>query len=396
MTNWNTVPAERISILPNGDISNQLIIAGIDTVSNTEPDLLAVLGTSGIVYASVNYLYVAAFNYPIYPLMEKSTGLTSTEAVTETSTDIYRFKLQGGHVSEAGQGSVPGTTLNQFSMDEYEGNFRVATTSGGMWSDDPAVNNLFVLDTNMKTIGQLTGLAPGESIKSVRFMGAQAYVVTFRNVDPLFVINLGNPALPSVLGQLKIPGYSTYLHPYADNMLLGFGYDVKNEGESAYNMGLKVSLFDISDFSQPKELSTILLGSRGSYSEVLDNQKALLFSKEKNLIAFPVTLTKTLTSDPLEYGQNAFQGLMVLVVNAENQLTLRGNITHDAHNDFNGYDMITRAAWSGSTLFTISGRQIRSANLDSLAQIGSVELPGYDDSQRYYFGGGIAVDSLIK
>ena len=107
-------------------------------------------------------------------------------------------------------------------------------------------------------------------------MGDQAYVVTFRQVDPLFVIDLKNPAAPAVLGQLKIPGYSTYLHPYGDNLLLGFGYDVKVEGESAYTMGLKVSMFDVSDFNNPKEVSTLLLGGRGSYSDLLYNQKSLL------------------------------------------------------------------------------------------------------------------------
>lgn len=400
-SNWNTVPADRISILPNGDVSNQMVIAGIDTMSGSDPDLLAVLGTSGIVYASTGYLYIAAVNYPFYPLMEKSNGVTSTETAAETSTDVYRFKLENGQITEAGQGNVPGTILNQFSMDEFEGDFRIATTSGGMWSangNDPVVNNLFILDSNLKSIGQLTGLAPGETIKSVRFMGEQAYVVTFRNVDPLFVINLENPAAPSVMGQLKIPGYSTYLHPYAENLLLGFGFDVKNEGETVYTMGLKVSLFDVSDFANPRELSTILLGSRGSYSEVLDNQKALLFSKEKNLIAFPATLTKTITNDPLEYGQNVYQGLMVLTVNAESQLTLRGHITHfdDDYNAFYGYNTVNRGAWVDSTMFTFSDRQIRSASIDNLTPIGSVVLPGFRDSQRYLFGGGTAVVNFVR
>src|SRR5205807_2322356 len=115
--------------------------------------------------------------------------------------------------------------LNQFSMDEYQGHFRIATTIGEPWGggSNPSVNNLYVLDESLKTVGSLENLAPGERIYSTRFLGKRAYMVTFRNVDPLFAIDLADPAKPAVLGQLKIPGYSDYLHPYDENHLIGFG-----------------------------------------------------------------------------------------------------------------------------------------------------------------------------
>ena len=402
---WTTVAADKISILPNGNVSNQLVLSALDTLKDTaKPTVISVLGSTGTIYASTQYLYVAGYHY-------QWDG--KQDSVPTTGTDIYRFKLAGAQISEAGKGSVNGYLLNQFSMDEYQGFFRIATTSQDRTGKTATVNNnVYVLDGSLKMVGSVEGLAPGETIKSVRFIGGQVYVVTFRNVDPLFVIDLSQPSAPKVLGQLKIPGYSTYLHPYAANKLLGFGYDVKSEGNNAYNMGLKVSLFDIADFNNPKELSTILLGGRGSSAEILYNHKTLLFSLEKNLIAFPATLTKTITNNPLEYGQPAFQGLLVLAVDAGNQLTLRGSITHfDKLNDpngkpvslnadetqaFYGYDAISRGAWIGNILYTFSARRIRSAQLDTLNRIGEIELPGYEDYQKTYAAGGVAQGAMVK
>ena len=407
LDDFTTIPAGRIAILPEGDVNNQLVIAGINMQNDSkEPDLLAVLGTSGTIFCSPEYLYVAAYHYP-WLMFAADTAVKSDDTVVsdsryqETTTDIYRFKLTDGNISEAGQGSVPGSIINQFSMDEYQGYFRIATTTGQAWSptgENAAKNNVFVLNASMKIVGQVTGLAPGETIKSVRFMGNQAYVVTFRTVDPLFVIDLENPGSPKVLGQLKIPGYSTYLHPYDENRLLGFGYDVTVKGENAYNGGLKVSLFDIADFNNPREISTILMGGRGSYSELLYGHKALLFSREKNLIAFPATLYEK-TSDVHVYGNPNYQGLLILSIDNGDQLGLRGSITHfdkmpdpdgpaarlsdQEWNAFWSYDMITRGAYAGNTIFTVSNRQIRATTLDGLARIGAVELPGFEQITDY-------------
>jgi inhibitor of cysteine peptidase len=407
LENWETLPADKITILPQGDVSSQLVLSAIDTINDeSKPDLLSVLGYSGTVYASTNYLYVAGFNY-------QWDGREGSQPVY--STDIFRFKLSGARISEAGKGSVPGNILNQFSLDEYNGYFRVATTTNE-WTNvkdnmiNANKNHVYVLDPSLKIVGKVVDLAPGESIKSVRFMGDKVYVVTFRDVDPLFVIDLAKPSDPKVLGQLKIPGYSTYLHPYETDKLLGFGYDVKSEGGNAYNMGLKVSLFDISDFSNPKEMSTILLGGRGSYADILNNHKTLLFSLEKNLVAFPATLNKTITNNPLEYGQPVFQGLLLLEIDSSYQIKLRGQVTHfdklsDPSGDpkpltekeaqaFYGYDAIFRGAYIGDTLFTFSSRQVRAADLATLVQKSAVELPGYDEYQNYSYYGGVIPETV--
>lgn len=390
---WEALPPDRITILPEGDIGNQTILAAIDTKdSGRDPDVLSVIGSSGQVYASARYLYVAAWNYTW-------DGKETSEP--DYSTDLYRFTLDGAQISASGKGSVPGSIINQFSMDEYDGYFRIATTTGDTWSGsaNPSRNNLYILDSNLRVVGEVTGLAPGEAIKSVRFMGSQAYVVTFRTIDPLFVIDLENPKSPRVLGELKIPGYSTYLHPYSENLLLGFGYDVMTEGEQAYNLGLKVSLFDISDFNNPREVSTLLLGGSGSYAELLYNHKSLLFSREKNIIAFPVTLANPDSNDPRIYTGPSYQGLIVLGLDNSRQLYVRGSVTHFDKladpfgpsaelNDkdypaFYGYDAIYRSVYSGNTLYTFSARQVRSARLDDFSAISQVELPGYDEIPQY-------------
>jgi uncharacterized secreted protein with C-terminal beta-propeller domain len=401
-TEWQAIPAGRITILPDGDIGTQLILAGIDTLDDgRKADVLSVLGSSGSVYASPGFLYVAAWAY-------QWDGKENSQPVY--STDLYRFKLADSKISEAGKGSVPGSIINQFSMDEHNGYFRIATTTGETWnSANPSKNNLYVLDGSLNIVGKVTGLAPGESIKSVRFMGDQAYVVTFRTVDPLFVIDLTNPRLPVVRGELKIPGYSTYLHPYDENLLIGFGYDVIVEGERVFNAGMKVSLFDISDFDNPREISTIQLGGIGSYGDILYNHKSLLFSKARALIAFPAQLTQRLVKQPSAYTDIVFQGLIVLTVDADNQLVLRGSVTHfDKLSDPNGspkkltdkeytalygYDAVYRGAYIGDVLYTLSGRQIRATNLADLTPLGQVELPGYADA---YQNNGIYRDGVVS
>ncbi len=385
-----TLPADQIAILPQGDVNNQLVIAGIDSLNdNIDPNVLGVLGTSGTVYCSPEYLYIASYNYP-WLMMAVDDVMASAEPTDNqvVTTDIYRFKLDDTKISEAGQGSVPGYILNQFSMDEYDGYFRIATTIGESWAASEAgvsMNNVYILNQELEIVGQVTALAPGETIKSVRFMGDKAYVVTFKNVDPLFVVDLTDPAAPVVLGQLKIPGYSTYLHPYADNMLLGFGYDVMTQDGSAFNGGIKVSLFDISDFSNPQELSSIVLGGRGSYSELLYNHKALLFSRENNLIAFPATLTKEVSSI-YEYSRFDSQGLVILSVSASNKLVLRKLISHIdsttiiSEGEYFGPDVIFRGAYIDKIIFTFSNKQIMATNNINFLSIGSVELPGYVDN----------------
>lgn len=182
-------------------------------------------------------------------------------------------------------------------MDEHDGYFRTVTTTGDLWDErNPSENNLFILDEDMKLVGSITGLAKEERIYSARFMGDKAYMVTFRETDPLFVIDVANPTKPQVLGELKIPGFSNYLHPLGESHLIGFGYEtssvvpVGSKEPIIQTEGIKISLFDVSDFGNPKEVDTEVIGGQGTYSPLVYDHHALFEHSEKNLFGFPVII----------------------------------------------------------------------------------------------------------
>ena len=191
--------------------------------------------------------------------------------------------------------TIKGNVINQFSFDEKDGNLRIAVDNIGKNNNESGV---VILDKNLNQIGFLDGIAPGERIYAARFMGNRLYLVTYRNMDPLFVISLKNNKI-KVLGELKIPGYSQYLHPYDDNHIIGIGVDTKTKvyydafgrvvSETSETLGLKMALFDVSDVENPKEISKAIIGDDDTTSQILSNPKALLFSKEKELLAIPVT-----------------------------------------------------------------------------------------------------------
>ena len=180
-------------------------------------------------------------------------------------------------------GSVPGTPLNQFSIDEYQGNLRIATTVGnagigywGGWSSDNSANDVYVLDGNLTTVGSVQDLGKGERIYSARFIEDKGYLVTFKQVDPFYVLDLSNPKKPVMKGELKIPGYSSYLHPLAQNRILGVGQE---------NGKVKVSLFDVSDPSNPKELDKYNLDEY--WTDVSSTHHAFLQDKDHNIFFLP-------------------------------------------------------------------------------------------------------------
>ncbi|MCX4275311.1 MAG: beta-propeller domain-containing protein, partial [Candidatus Gastranaerophilales bacterium] len=150
--------------------------------------------------------------------------------------------------------------------DEYDGNLRVATTNG---YDEESENQLYILDENLKEIGKIENLAKGEKIYSVRFIGKIGYIVTFKQIDPLFVIDLSNPTAPVVKGELKIPGYSSYMHPYDETHIIGIGYNTKSNGYGGVtNANMKMSMFDVSDLENPKEMFNINIGEKYASSEI--------------------------------------------------------------------------------------------------------------------------------
>ncbi|MFH0929526.1 MAG: beta-propeller domain-containing protein [Candidatus Aenigmatarchaeota archaeon] len=301
-------------------------------------------------------------------------------------TIIHKISITGGSIEYATNGEVPGYTLNQFSMDEYNGNFRVATTTNN-WRTD-SLNHMYVLDSNLNIIGKLEDLASGERIYSVRFIGDKAYMVTFRQIDPLFVIDLSNPTNPQVLGFLKIPGVSDYLHPYDETHIIGIGRDATEQGMIT---GMKLSLFDVSDVSNPTEVSKYIIGERGTYSEALNDHKAFLFSREKNLLVIPVRVYE-------ENYKEAFQGAYVFNVDLTNGFVLKGTVTHvneTAKEEKEWYyewnSEVRRSLYIDDVLYTVSNKMVKANDLIDMSEINKVELP-VEDVYGYIRGGvGIAM-----
>jgi uncharacterized secreted protein with C-terminal beta-propeller domain len=374
------------------DIS-YLTVAGIPVADeNAEVSKQVVLGSGDNVYASTSNLYVAENKY------NYGWRYYSSENSDEETT-VHKFSLNNADVKYVASGKVPGTILNQFSMDENDKYFRIATTLGDVWSTDPpAKNNLYVMDENMNKVGSLEGLAPGEKIYSVRFMGDRAYIVTFKKVDPLFVIDTSNPKLPKVLGKLKIPGFSDYLHPYDENHIIGFGKDAVDASEDevssrsldfAWYQGMKVAMFDVTDVENPKELHKVVIGDRGTDSPLLWNHKALLFDKAKGFMAFPVKVAEVsdaLKNDPTTpantYGDYVFQGAYVYDVSIADGFTLRGTITQYDENEIKdksgsywyGNKDIERIIYIGSNFYTISSETVTANKMTDLSEVKRVDL----------------------
>lgn len=305
-------------------------------------------------------------------------------------TKIEKFRINDGDVEHIASGDVPGHLLNQFSLDEYNGNLRVATTIGEVSrTNDITSNNIYVLDEDLDIIGEEEGLAPGEKIYSARFMGGRVYLVTFKKVDPLFVIDLSNPRDPEVIGKLKIPGYSDYLHPYDSNHIIGIGKEAieAEEGDFAWYQGLKIALFDVSDPENPKEISKVEIGDRGTDSYALRDHKAFLFDKKKELLVIPVTLaeidrTKYVNVPAYQFGEFVFQGAYVFNINLNEGIKERGKITHIEDDRLfkksgfywnSSYD-VKRSLYIEKALYTISDNVIKINNLSDLEELNKVEL----------------------
>ena len=269
-----------------------------DAVEATNMTVL--MGGASTMYVSPGNLYVT------YTGWDQNAG---------QYTSVYRVAINGLDLSFAAKGSVPGYTLNQYSMDEYNGYFRVATN----WYSDSQISNVYVLNSDLSTVGKLEGLAPNENLHSSRFMGERCYLVTYRTTDPLFVVDLSDPSNPTLLGELKISGYSDYLHPYDETHLIGLGKEATENGDVAYYQGVKLALFDVADVNNPKLVSTVTIGDRGSDSPALSDPKAFLFDKARNLLVIPVSIAVVSDLDRAQYGdaaygQTVWQGAYVYTV----------------------------------------------------------------------------------
>ncbi|GAB3820557.1 hypothetical protein GCM10028820_26900 [Tessaracoccus terricola] len=306
------VPAADLTLPTDPTMPTFQVVSSIDVSKAERIDQAAVMGRADVTYMSEDSLFWAATGYQPSAMAEFTLDQDSGLREVSQTTDLTRVELVDGEITVAASTTLPGVPLNQFALDQFEGHLRVAvtmdgaTTAGG-WATYPTV---FVLDDSLRVVASLPQLAVNEQIKSVRFQGARAYVVTYRQIDPLFALDLSNPTEPKVMSELKIPGFSTYLHPWAEGRLLGLGVDASEMGEV---LGMKLSMYDTSDPFDVTEATTIKVPFH--HAEALQNHKAVFVDPDRGLVGFAVETpdgTGRVDTDYLLYRYDEATGFSLL------------------------------------------------------------------------------------
>lgn len=327
-------------------------VLAVDTHSGDRDWVSLVSGWGSTVYMSPDALFLT------FQKWQGRLVLTGNETVAEredtTRTTIYKIAVDGVQMTATARGDVSGWLLNQFALDQSGPYLRVATTTD--WSD--MKNNVYVLGQDLAVLGALKGLAPGERIFSSRFIGDKLYLITFRQTDPLFVIDLSNPRNPSVLGKLEMPGFSSYLQPLDDTHLLGIGSEGGN---------VKISLYDVTDPISPRETSKYVVNSSYSYSDAQWNHKAVLYDARDGLLVIPVT--SYIYEDPWNVSTQD-QGAFVFTISIKTGVSLKGVITHSETNYYMA--QVLRSLYIGNDLYTVSQSQVRANSINDLADEGSL------------------------
>jgi hypothetical protein len=262
-------------------------LISLDVDNDAAFTAVGVVAEPGLIYSSLEALYLTDTAYDFF-------------GDSRTTTDIYKFAYQERSASAVATGSVPGRILNQYSMGEYNGYLRVATTIDATFSifgerTSETTNNLYVLGQSqagaLDVVGRIENIAPGETIQSARFMGARGYLVTFEQVDPLFTLDLSSPTDPRIVGELKVPGFSTFIVPMDADHILTVGQYIPPEG-SFFGWGVQLSIFDVSNFADPRLAANVVLGDDegGAYSEALYDPKAFTYFAERGLVALPISI----------------------------------------------------------------------------------------------------------
>ena len=366
----DTVPFSEIHYDPDTDDAGYYLnILAVDASELKTKSKSILAGWASTVYMSPDSLFLTIVKWP-----EPQVVMFGDAIVRELSADddipittIYRVDVDALSMQISAKGDVDGLLLNQFSMDERNGYLRVATSNGD-WLDRR--NAVHVLNSNLTVIGSIEDIAVNETIQSSRFIGDTLYLVTFRQVDPLFVIDLSVPEAPSIMGELTVPGFSTYLHPVDADHILGIG----SEGSST-----KISLFDVSDPTIPKEISKYLVGNY-SYSAAGWEHKAVLFDADKELLVMPVS-----TYDYTSW--NSSSGFYVFKLSVESGISLRGIITHNNSSYWNQND---RALYIGDYLYTVSYSTVKANLISDLSDVGELV---YRQDSGYYVVYGSAIKS---
>ncbi len=345
---------------------NMLNVVTIDMANDMAiDDAVGVLASGDIVYSSTDAMYIASAAWQNWDTFSDDD---TEDAISKHTTDIHKFDISDPKSTQyVASGRVDGFMLSQWSMSEYEGNLRVATTSSPDWwwgateSSESFVTVFEEDNGELVQIGQVGGLGKGERIYSVRFIDDTGYVVTFRQTDPLYTIDLSDPTNPEVVGELKILGYSAYLHPVGDGLLLGVGQDATDQGRT---LGTQISLFDVSDPANPTRIHNYTLDD--GYSAVEWDHRAFLHWPQTGLTVIPVSIWSWDEDSETESG---FVGAIAIEA-TEDGIEEIGRITHKPKNleeeEYWWGPMIERSMVIGDSLYTYSYDGILQSDLDSL------------------------------
>lgn len=297
--NQQMLEADDIYLPPFSQAYMYEVVSSVDIAKPGEiQDTKAIFSDGGELYVSNDNIY-----------------WYETQWSDKTETVIKRISYKDGKLKAEASGKVDGYINDSFSIDEYDGYLRVVTT-------DDETNGLYILDSKMKEVGSITGLAEGEQVYSARLLGDTGYFVTYEQTDPLFSVDLSDPKNPKIIGKLKIPGFSEYLHFYGENQLLGIGMDVDEDGFTTN--GVKLSMFDISDSSDVKEIQKYTLENVYS-AAVMYDYKAVLIDPEKNVIGFAADGNNGENYYVFSYNDtNGFECLMSETVNGNGYQSARG------------------------------------------------------------------------
>ena len=296
-------------------------------------------------------------------------------------TIIHKISIDEDKIEYIAKGSIPGRLLNQFSMDENENRFRVATTTEYYIQHQGTVraNAVYVLDEQLNIVGELDEIAPDESIFSARFIGDRLYLVTFQQIDPFFVIDLSTDT-PKILGELKIPGFSNYLHPYDEEHIIGIGRDTKEiDNGRVQQLGIKIALFNVTDVKNPKVTDDIIVGDSSTNSEALYEHKSFFFDKKSGILSIPIngdaeSLSGISSSKKFAPDYNRWSGFYVFDLNSSEGFNLKGTVTHSAE-DSRYYGMNNaRSFYIDEVLYTASEGYLKMNFLNNLDEINSIKL----------------------
>lgn len=399
---------DKIKYLKDVKTTKQTLISTVDLNNETaDIKLDSYLMNISNAYVSENAIYLLNQRYsndtkmPISLLfgLKGVFGLEDYYEMDSESgyyTEIYKFDIKE-NVEYKAKTKVKGKTINQYSLDEKDNHLRIA-----LYDNDGS--RVAIFDEDLKQIGISDNVAKGEKMYSSRFIGDKVYFVTYKTIDPLFVMDLSNETKPKVLEKLKIPGYSTYLHPYDENHIIGIGMETKeiinrnSNGKvistTAKVVGMKMALFDVSNVNSPVQISSVVIGDSRTTSAILTNPKALLFSKEKSLIAIPVNnysqdfeVTssnnyETMINNYTKYSKpyNA-EGYFIYNINVQDGFKLKGVITHEKTNATYYYSnsKLLRGLYIDNNLYTVSETMIKVNELDSLKAVGELKLKNIEN-----------------